>query len=124
MGQQLWQWFLEPHNQTFLLIILAAFFVGLTIGRLPRYHKEKKVKSFAKEGDKAFFKGIQYLLSSDHDQAIEEFSKSVRVDSNTVETYVALGNLYRSKGDIDRAIRIRQSIILRPNIDGFVKSQR
>ena len=112
MGQQLWQWFLEPHNQTFLLIILAAFFIGLIIGRLPRYHKEEKTKSLTKEGDKAFFKGIQYLLSSDHDQAIEEFSKSVQVDSNTVETYVALGNLYRSKGDIDRAIRIRQSIIL------------
>ena len=121
MGQQLWQWFLEPHNQTFLLIILAAFFIGLIIGRLPRFHKEEKAKSLTKEGDKAFFKGIQYLLSSDHDHAIEEFSKSVRVDSNTVETYVALGNLYRSKGDIDRAIRIRQSIILRPNIDEQIK---
>ncbi|UCF56915.1 MAG: tetratricopeptide repeat protein, partial [Deltaproteobacteria bacterium] len=39
----------------------------------------------------------------------------------TIETYVALGNLYRSKGDIDRAIRIRQNIILRPNISEQIK---
>ncbi|MCJ7809304.1 MAG: tetratricopeptide repeat protein, partial [Desulfobulbaceae bacterium] len=44
-----------------------------------------------------------------------------QVNSNTIETYVALGNLYRSKGDIDRAIRIRQNIILRPNIDERIK---
>ena len=64
---------------------------------------------------------MQYLLSKDHDQAIEEFTKSVQVNSDTIETYVTLGNLYRSKGDIDRAIRIRQNIILRPNLDEKIK---
>ncbi|MFC1495639.1 tetratricopeptide repeat protein, partial [Thermodesulfobacteriota bacterium] len=39
----------------------------------------------------------------------------------TIETYVALGNLFRSKGDIDRAIQIRKTIILRPNIDDQIK---
>jgi lipopolysaccharide biosynthesis regulator YciM len=39
----------------------------------------------------------------------------------TIGIYVALGNLYRSKGDIERAIRIRQTIILRPNIDEQIK---
>ena len=73
------------------------------------------------EGTVPFFKGVQYLLSQDHDQAIEEFTKSVQVNSDTIETYVTLGNLYRSKGDIDRAIRIRQNIILRPNIDERIK---
>ena len=61
------------------------------------------------------------MLSNDHDHAIEEFTKSVQVNSDTIETYVALGNLYRSKGDIDRAIRIRQTIILRPNISDHIK---
>jgi lipopolysaccharide biosynthesis regulator YciM len=80
--------------------------------------------SAANRGDSSFFKGVQYLLSQDHDQAIEEFTKSVQVNSDTIETYVTLGNLYRSKGDIDRAIRIRQNIILRPNIDERSKSGR
>lgn len=123
MWQQLWQWFLEPENQKLCLGIIAAFVIGLIVGRLARQKTEKKTKSVAKEGDKAFFKGVQYILSNDHDQAIEEFSKSVQVNSETVETYVALANLYRSKGDIDRAIRIRQNIILRPSISEQIRTR-
>ena len=121
MWQQFWQWVVEPYTQKLLLGLLSAFLIGLIIGRLMRYPKVKEVKTLTREGDKAFFKGIQYILSSDHDHAIEEFTKSVQVNSDTVETYVALGNLYRSKGDIERAIRIRQSIILRPSIDEQIK---
>lgn len=121
MWQQLWQWFSEPENQKLCLGIIAAFVIGLILGRLARHKTEKKIRSAAREGDKAFLKGVQYILSNDHDQAIEEFSKSVQVNSETVETYVALANLYRSKGDIDRAIRIRQNIILRPAISEQIR---
>ncbi|MFC1868539.1 tetratricopeptide repeat protein [Thermodesulfobacteriota bacterium] len=121
MLQQFWQWFLEPYNQRICFGLIAAFFVGLIIGRLMLRRAGKNAKTFISKGDNAFFKGIQYLLSNDHDQAIEEFTKSVQVNSDTIETYVALGNLYRSKGDIERAIRIRQTIILRPNIDEEIK---
>jgi lipopolysaccharide biosynthesis regulator YciM len=121
MWQQFWQWFLEPANQKLYLGIITALAGGFFIGRFARYQKEKKAKSITREGDQAFFKGIQYILSNDHDQAIEELTKSVHVNSDTIETYVALGNLYRSKGDIDRAMHIRQSIILRPHIDEHIK---
>jgi len=121
MFEQLWQWFLEPDNLKLGLGIIAAFFIGLIIGRLVRYRTGKDTKALSSVGDSAFFKGIQYILSNDRDQAIEEFTKSVQVNSDTIETYVALGNLYRSKGDIERAIRIRQTIILRPNIDEQIK---
>ncbi|MBE9536593.1 MAG: tetratricopeptide repeat protein, partial [Proteobacteria bacterium] len=50
-------------------------------------------------------------------------SKAVKINSDTVETYTALGNLFRSKGEVARAIRIHQSIILRPNIDHKTKVQ-
>jgi len=115
--QLLWDWFLEPTNQRLCLIVLISLILGSLAGRFLSYRKEKRLRFLRKESDKAFFKGIQYILSNDHDQAIEEFTKSVQINSDTIETYVALGNLYRSKGDIDRAVRIRQSIILRPNID-------
>lgn len=121
MLRPLWQWFLEPYNQQMLLGSVIAFLIGLIVGRWTRQTKEVKGKSTTSKGDEAFFKGIQYILSNDHDQAIEEFTKSVQINSDTIETYVALGNLYRSKGDIDRSIRIRQSIILRPNIDEQIK---
>jgi len=100
--------------------MLSVFFLCLALRFLALFRKEKGMGNLAGRGDDAFFKGIQYLLSNDRDHAIEEFTKSVQVNSDTIETYVTLGNLYRSKGDIERAIRIRQTIILRPNIDeGF-----
>jgi lipopolysaccharide biosynthesis regulator YciM len=119
--QPLWDWFLEPTHQKLCLTILISLILGGLAGRFLSYRKEKSIRFLKRESDRAFFKGIQYILSNDRDQAIEEFTKSVQINSDTIETYVALGNLYRSKGDIDRAIRIRQSIILRPNIDEQLK---
>ena len=61
---------------------------------------------------------------ADHtDQAIEEFTRAVTLNSDTVETYVVLGNLFRQKGEIERAVRIRQNIIARPNLDKGVRLQ-
>ena len=117
----IWQWVSEPANQKLWLSILLSFVFGAIIGRFLVRRREKRLGSRAREGDRAFFKGIQYILANDHDHAIEAFTEAVQVNSDTIETYVALGNLYRSKGDIDRAIRIRQSIILRPNISEEIK---
>ena len=90
---------------------LALFgFVGSCI-----FLKRKKKESFSSE--EALFKGIRYLITNEPDRAIEEFVKSVRLNSDTVETYITLADLYRSKGEIDRAIRIRQNVILRPNLN-------
>ena len=53
-----------------------------------------------------YFQGINYLLNEQPDKALEVFIKLIEVDSETVETHLALGNLYRRRGDVDRAIRI------------------
>jgi len=119
--QSVWQWLLEPGNRQVLILSGLALLIGLFLGFRIRPRQREKTKPLISKGDRSFFKGIQYLLSDDHDQAIEEFTKSVQVNSDTIETYVALGNLYRSRGDIDRAIRIRQTIILRPTIDEHIK---
>jgi lipopolysaccharide assembly protein B len=121
MPASIWQWFLGGGSQQILLTAIVFLLIGLFLGARMRSPKEDKKTVAANRGDPSFFKGVQYLLSKDHDQAIEEFTKSVQVNSDTIETYVTLGNLYRSKGDIDRAIRIRQNIILRPNIDEQIK---
>jgi lipopolysaccharide assembly protein B len=121
MANPVWQWLLDPVHQRLWFAALVVFSLGVIIGRFVHRRREKRFRSWSREGDKAFLKGIQYILANDPDHAIEEFTKSVQVNSDTIETYVALGNLYRSKGDIDRAIRIRQSIILRPNISEQIK---
>src|SRR4030042_496370 len=121
MFQQHWRWISESANLQLVLVVIASFIIGIIIGRLAHYRKEKDNKVSARRGDNAFFKGIHYLLPNDRDHAIEEFAKSVQINSDTIETYVALGNLYRSKGNIEKAIRIRQSIILRPHLDARIK---
>lgn len=121
MTDLVWQWVSEPVNQRLLLGVAVSFLLGAVVGRFLLGRREKRLKSLAREGDRAFLNGIRYILANDPDQAIEAFTRSVQVNSDTIETYVALGNLYRSKGEIDRAIRIRQSIILRPNLGEEIK---
>lgn len=123
MFDQVWQYFSNPDNQKFIFYLLALLICGFMAGRLSKTSDRKGLKPHKIKGDNAFFKGLQYLLSDDPDHAIEEFTKSVQLNSDTIETYVALGNLFRSKGDIDRAIRIRQTIILRPNVDDHIKTR-
>jgi len=94
---------------------------GLVANWLIRSGSAEKIRSRLDRGDKAFFRGVQHILSNEPDRAIEQFTKSVQINSETIETYVALANLYSSAGDIERAIRIRQGIILRPNLDSAIR---
>ncbi|MCS3902292.1 lipopolysaccharide biosynthesis regulator YciM [Methylohalomonas lacus] len=64
-----------------------------------------------------YFKGLNYVLNEQPDKAIEVFIKMLEVDSETVETHLALGNLFRRRGEVDRAIRIHQNLIARPTLD-------
>lgn len=67
--------------------------------------------------DPAYFRGLNYLLNEQPDKAIDVFIKLLEVDSETVETHLALGNLFRRRGEVDRAIRIHQNLIARPNLN-------
>ncbi|MEO5341615.1 MAG: tetratricopeptide repeat protein [Magnetococcus sp. MYC-9] len=63
-----------------------------------------------------YFRGVNFLLSDEPDKAIEAFTQAVRINSETVEIYLSLGNLFRARGEVGRAIRIHQNIIARPDL--------
>ncbi len=63
-----------------------------------------------------YFIGLNYLLNEEPDKAVDIFIKMIEVDSDTVETHLALGNLFRRRGEVDRAIRIHQNLIARPHL--------
>ncbi len=71
----------------------------------------------------AYFQGLNYLLNEQPDKAIDVFVKLLEVDSETVETHLALGNLFRRRGEVDRAIRIHQNLIARPNLSRDLRAQ-
>jgi len=62
----------------------------------------------------AYFRGLNYLLNEEPDKAIDVFVQLLEVDSETVETHLALGALFRRRGEVERAIRIHQNLIARP----------
>jgi lipopolysaccharide biosynthesis regulator YciM len=67
--------------------------------------------------DPAYFRGLNYLLNEQPDKAIDVFIKLLEVDNETVETHLALGNLFRRRGEVDRAIRIHQNLIARSGLN-------
>lgn len=71
----------------------------------------------------AYFKGLNFLLNEQTDKAIEIFVQVLEVNSETVETHLTLGNLFRRRGEVDRAIRIHQNLIARPTLDKTHRSQ-
>lgn len=69
-----------------------------------------------------YLKGLNYLLDEQPDKALEVFIDLVDVDTETVETYLILGNMFRRRGEVDRAIRIHQNLIARPALGANYRS--
>ncbi len=70
-----------------------------------------------------YLKGLNYLLNEQTDKAIEVFIHMLEVNSDTVETHLALGSLFRRRGEVDRAIRIHQNLIARPTLSREQRAQ-
>jgi len=85
------------------------------------------------EGDKKPFvedqrvsslvRGINYLLSDESDRALKELVSVARIHTDTAEVYLALGGLFRAKGEIGRAVRIHQNLLARPNLPHHIHIQ-
>jgi lipopolysaccharide biosynthesis regulator YciM len=98
------------------LLLLALVAVIITL-QWRKKQTPSKDAAFARD----YFTGLNYLLNEEPDAAVDVFIKLIEVDSDTVETHLALGGLFRRRGEVDRAIRVHQNIIARPSLS---KSQR
>ena len=64
----------------------------------------------------SYFRGLNFLLNEQPDKAIESFIEVVKVDPETIDLHFALGSLFRRQGEIDRAIRMHQNLLDRPDL--------
>jgi len=103
----------------FLLLPLAAV-SGWLIGRRKSSQKQDEVLF---ELPSSYLKGLNYLLNEQQDKAIDLFIQMLDVDNDTVETHLALGSLFRRRGEVDRAIRIHQNLIARPTLSKEQRAQ-
>lgn len=96
----------------FFLLPIAAL-SGWWIGRRARPPtREVEVSEIPRD----YIKGLNYLLNEQPDKALDLFIRMLEVDRDTVETHLALGSLFRRRGEVDRAIRIHQNLIARPTL--------
>ncbi|MFL9877910.1 lipopolysaccharide assembly protein LapB [Herbaspirillum rhizosphaerae] len=65
---------------------------------------------------RGYFKGLNFLLNEQPDKAIDAFIEIVKLDPETVDLHFALGNLFRRRGETERAIRVHQNLLARPDL--------
>ncbi len=70
----------------------------------------------SRSAPKAYFRGLNHLLNEQQDQAIDAFIEAVQHDPDTSELHFALGNLFRRRGDYDRAVRVHEHLLQRGDI--------
>ena len=98
-----------------LSLVLVAILIGWIIGRWAPISKIYSPRDSV-DYSESYVKGLNYLLTDDSQKALETFSELVKVNADTVETNVVLGNLFRSKGEVDQAIKIHQNLLARPDL--------
>ncbi len=102
------EWFLIG----ILILLPIAVFSGYRIGK----KQSSQPRSSSSSLSSNYIKGLNYLLNEQPDKAVDTFIDLLQVDTDTVDTHMALGHLFRKRGEVDRAIRLHQNIIARPQL--------
>jgi len=93
------------------LLPVLGFLLGIFLARR-RFKKQKKQLRFSND----YFQGLNYLLNDEQDKALDIFIQLVETDWETIDTSLALGALFRRKGEIDKAIKLHQNLLARPSL--------
>ena len=95
-----------------LLGLPLAFGLGWLASRMDL----RQLRLENRQTPKAYFKGLNYLLNEQQDQAIDAFIEAVQHDPDTSELHFALGNLFRRRGEYERAVRVHQHLLSRADL--------
>ncbi|MDT8989287.1 lipopolysaccharide assembly protein LapB [Curvibacter sp. APW13] len=96
----------------FLLGLPIAFGLGWLASRMDI----RQLRLENQQAPKAYFKGLNFLLNEQQDQAIDAFIEAVQNDPDTSELHFALGNLFRRRGEYERAVRVHQHLLSRSDL--------
>jgi lipopolysaccharide biosynthesis regulator YciM len=94
------------------IFTILGFFLGWLASRID--FRQMRLEN--RESPKAYFKGLNLLLNEQQDQAIDAFIEAVQQDPDTYELHLALGSLFRRRGEYERAIRIHEHLLTRGNL--------
>ncbi|MBD2781525.1 lipopolysaccharide assembly protein LapB [Xenorhabdus szentirmaii] len=91
----------------FLLLPIAAAYGWYMGRRSAQRDKQQSADRLSRE----YVDGVNFLLSNQQDKAVDLFLDMLKEDSSAFEAHLTLGNLFRSRGEVERAIRIHQSLM-------------
>ena len=91
----------------FLLLPVAAAYGWYMGRRSAQQNKQDEANRLSRD----YVAGVNFLLSNQQDKAVDLFLDMLKEDTGTVEAHLTLGNLFRSRGEVDRAIRIHQTLM-------------
>ncbi|MBI5276250.1 MAG: lipopolysaccharide assembly protein LapB [Burkholderiales bacterium] len=89
-----------------------AFVLGWVASRLDL----RQLRIENRQAPKAYFRGLNFLLNEQQDQAIDAFIEAVQNDPDTSELHFALGNLFRRRGEYERAVRVHEHLLSRGDL--------
>ena len=98
--------------QWLLIGLPVAFALGWMASRLDL----RQLKRERDDSPRAYFKGLNLLLNEQQDKAIDAFIEAVQSDPDTTELHFALGNLFRRRGEFERAVRVHQHLLDRADL--------
>ena len=96
--------------------VLLGFPVAFTLGWLASRLDLRQLRIENRQAPKAYFKGLNFLLNEQQDQAIDAFIEAVQNDPDTSELHFALGNLFRRRGEYERAVRVHEHLMSRGDL--------
>ena len=97
--------------------ILVALPIAFGLGWLASRLDVRQMRINNLQAPRAYFKGLNYLLNEQQDQAIDAFIEAVQNDPDTSELHFALGNLFRRRGEYDRAVRVHEHLLSRADLN-------
>ena len=101
------------------LVALVALLAGLAIGKAWERYKLRDGKWFDRRRAREsphYLLGLNFLVSNQIDLAIEELTRAATLNADALEVHMMLGNLYREKGQVGKAITVHQSLLQRPKL--------
>jgi lipopolysaccharide assembly protein B len=96
--------------------VLLGFPLVFVLGWVASRIDLRQLRIENKQTPKAYFKGLNHLLNEQQDQAIDAFIEAVQHDPDTSELHFALGNLFRRRGEYERAVRVHQHLLSRGDL--------
>ncbi|MDE2076292.1 MAG: lipopolysaccharide assembly protein LapB [Burkholderiales bacterium] len=96
--------------------LLLAFPVVFILGWMASRLDLRQLKREDRASPQAYFKGLNLLLNEQQDKAIDAFIEAVQHDPDTSDLHFALGNLFRRRGEYERAIRVHQHLLARADL--------